>query len=86
MCFYEVNKLDMALRNYKFADAGPRTRPASSSGRSVEERGVDCTEGSYFQTSFSMFWDIQQMLASHFKSYLCLLSSFMRGPCYPHRF
>ncbi|CAH8392690.1 unnamed protein product [Eruca vesicaria subsp. sativa] len=25
-------------------DAGPGTRPASSSGRSAEERGVDCTE------------------------------------------
>lgn len=55
-CFYEVNTLDMALRNYEFADAGPRARPASSSGRSVEERGVDFTEGSYFQTSLSMFW------------------------------
>lgn len=44
----------IALRNYDFADAGPQTRPASSSGRSVEERGVDCTEGCYFQTSFSM--------------------------------
>ncbi|XP_024004465.1 protein MODIFIER OF SNC1 1 isoform X2 [Eutrema salsugineum] len=34
-------------------DAGPHARPASSSGRSMEERGVDCPEGSYFQTSFS---------------------------------
>ena len=41
-----MNTLDTALRNYDFADAGPGTRPASSSGRSAEERGVDCTQGS----------------------------------------
>ncbi|KAG2263259.1 hypothetical protein Bca52824_070338 [Brassica carinata] len=40
----KVLKRANATRNYDFADAGPRTRPASSSGRSVEERGVDCTE------------------------------------------
>lgn len=56
MWFYEVDMLDMALRNYELADSGPRARPASSSGRSVEERGVDCTEGSYFSSLFSMYW------------------------------
>ncbi|CAH2078051.1 unnamed protein product [Thlaspi arvense] len=40
----QVDTLDMALRNYDSADAGPRARPASSSGRSVEDRGVDSAE------------------------------------------
>ncbi|KAL1201241.1 Protein MODIFIER OF SNC1 1 [Cardamine amara subsp. amara] len=31
-------------KSTKPQDAGPQARPASTSGRSVEERGVDCTE------------------------------------------
>ena len=56
-----MNTLEIALRNYDFADAGPGTRPASSSGRSEEERGVD--QGSYFQTFLCLVF--------HFYSYIC---------------
>ncbi|XP_018483490.1 protein MODIFIER OF SNC1 1 isoform X2 [Raphanus sativus] len=37
-------------------DAGPQTRPASSSGRSVEERGVDCTEESNVRIGDGNTW------------------------------
>lgn len=73
MCLYEVNTLDMALRNYKFADAGPHARPPSSSGRSVEGQGVDCPEGSYFQTSFSMFWGYRTDVGISFRELLMFI-------------
>uniref|UniRef100_A0A1J3GVV1 Protein MODIFIER OF SNC1 1 n=1 Tax=Noccaea caerulescens TaxID=107243 RepID=A0A1J3GVV1_NOCCA len=37
-------------------DDGPRTRPASSSGRSVEERGVDCIEESNVRIRDANAW------------------------------
>ena len=60
-----MNTLDTALRNYDFADAGPGTRPASSSGRSAEERGVDCTQGSYFQTFLCLAFHFYSCCCSH---------------------
>jgi hypothetical protein len=64
---------DTSEKSTRPQDAGPHARPPSSSGRSVEGQGVDCTEGSYFQTYFSMFWGYTTDVGISFRELLMFI-------------